>query len=365
MEFLLSLVPKQTASTCCSSDVISRGNQWWRREMSAVFSGQWDWWVYLFTPRKLVLWETSDTPVKCRGAQKLLNRTGNLGSVSEDWKRLQGLGWTNKILESRSLSDFNISMYTTPIGDTRLRTFTIKQRTWTVPPHDGSLPRITSIHSMSFCRSLSPKKENTPGKTATARVDQHPCPVIENVTQNIRQRSTPRSLRFILLEYDYRDREGYIHFIRTPIQYATHHRGESCIAQVFILRATRRSLKALETVAAQLCSVIAMALKSPFLHTSNNQRLRSARYNDRRSKRFCSNAVLCVSFSWQMVKTRVIRFLRVIEGRNARDQIELCAFHSLLVEVQANAGYTHSTQRVITTSGLGWRAPLVARNNYV
>ena len=66
-----------------------------------------------------------------------------------------------------------------------------------------------------------------------------------------------------------------------------------------------------------------------------------------------------------MVKTRVIRFLRVIEGRNARDQIELWAFHSLLVEAQANSGYTHSTQRVITTSGLGWRAPLVARNNYV
>ena len=66
-----------------------------------------------------------------------------------------------------------------------------------------------------------------------------------------------------------------------------------------------------------------------------------------------------------MVKTRVIRFLRLIEGRNARDQIELCAFHSLLVEVQANAGYIHATQCVITTSRLGWRVPLVARNNYV
>ena len=42
--------------------------------------------------------------------------------------------------------------------------------------------------------------------------------------------------------------------------------------------------------------------------TSNNQRLRSAGDNDRRSKR--SSALLCVSFTWQMVKTRVIR-LRV------------------------------------------------------
>ena len=32
---------------------------------------------------------------------------------SEDWKRLQGLGLTNKFLESRSLSDLNVYMYTT------------------------------------------------------------------------------------------------------------------------------------------------------------------------------------------------------------------------------------------------------------
>ena len=66
-----------------------------------------------------------------------------------------------------------------------------------------------------------------------------------------------------------------------------------------------------------------------------------------------------------MVKTRVIRFLLVIEGQNARDQIALRAFHSLLVEVPANAGHIHMTQCVIRTSGLGLRAPLVARNNYV
>ena len=61
--------------------------------------------------------------------------------------------------------------------------------------------------------------------------------------------------------------------------------------------------------------------------------------NGRESKRYCSNAVLWVSFLWQIVKTRVIR-LRVIEGPNARDQIALCAFHSILVEVQTNAGYS-------------------------
>ena len=48
--------------------------------------------------------------------------------------------------------------------------------------------------------------------------------------------------------------------------------------------------------------------------------------NNRRSKRFCSNAVLCVRFTWQIVKTRVFR-LRVIEGPNARDQ--LLSVHSI------------------------------------
>ena len=35
--------------------------------------------------------------------------------------------------------------------------------------------------------------------------------------------------------------------------------------------------------------------------------------------------------------------LHVIESPNARDQIVLCATHSLLVEVQTNAGYIHAT----------------------
>ena len=52
--------------------------------------------------------------------------------------------------------------------------------------------------------------------------------------------------------------------------------------------------------------------------------------------------VLCVSFTLQMVKTNVIK-LRGIEGPNACDQIAFFAFHSLLEEVQTNAGYIHVT----------------------
>ena len=61
---------------------------------------------------------------------------------------------------------------------------------------------------------------------------------------------------------------------------------------------------------------------------SNYWRLRSARDNDRRSKRFCYNAALCASFTWQMVKTCVIRWRMI--GPNARDQIAFNAFHSFL-----------------------------------
>ena len=53
-------------------------------------------------------------------------------------------------------------------------------------------------------------------------------------------------------------------------------------------------------------------------------------------KRFCSNAVLCVGFWSQMVKTRMIR-LRGVEGHNVRDQT------AFLVEVQTNTGYRHVT----------------------
>ena len=103
--------------------------------------------------------------------------------------------------------------------------------------------------------------------------------------------------------------------------------------------------------------------KAFIIITSNNQRLGSAGDNDRRSKRFCSNAVLCVSFTWQMFKTRVIR-LRGVEGRNARDQIAFCAFHSFLVGVQTKCWLHTCDTCIMTTWRLGLRAPLVARNYY-
>ena len=43
-----------------------------------------------------------------------------------------------------------------------------------------------------------------------------------------------------------------------------------------------------------------------------------------------------------MVKMLMIR-LRGVKGRDARDQIAFCTFHSFLVEVQTNAGYIHVT----------------------
>ena len=66
--------------------------------------------------------------------------------------------------------------------------------------------------------------------------------------------------------------------------------------------------------------------------TSNNQSLRSAGDNNRKSKdskRFCSNTVSSDK--------------RVIEGPNPRDHIALCTFDPFLVEVQMNDGYIHAT----------------------
>ena len=79
-----------------------------------------------------------------------------------------------------------------------------------------------------------------------------------------------------------------------------------------------------------------LLLKWNYYITTNNQTLGRAGDNDQRSKRFCSNAVLCLSLTLQIEKTRVIRWRRV-EGRNARDQISFCAFHSFLVKIQTNA----------------------------
>ena len=90
--------------------------------------------------------------------------------------------------------------------------------------------------------------------------------------------------------------------------------------------------------------------------TSNNQSLRSGGDNDRRSKRFYSIAMRCASFTWQIVKIRVI-WLRVIEGPNARD-----------VKVQANVTYMqrmHNNNLEIWIAGSSCRVQQCAIcNNY-
>ena len=52
--------------------------------------------------------------------------------------------------------------------------------------------------------------------------------------------------------------------------------------------------------------------------------------------------MLFVSFTWQVVKTCVIR-LQGVEGQNVPDQIAFCALHSFLEEVQTNADYMQVT----------------------
>ena len=56
-----------------------------------------------------------------------------------------------------------------------------------------------------------------------------------------------------------------------------------------------------------------------------------------------------------MVKTRVISRLRGAEGRDARDQIAFCAFHSFLVEVQTNAGWLATYVRRMRNNNLDIR----------
>ena len=61
--------------------------------------------------------------------------------------------------------------------------------------------------------------------------------------------------------------------------------------------------------------------------TSNNQRLWSAGDTDRRSKCFLSNAVLYVSFKWQMAKNTHDQM--TIDRRSKRGVIKLCNVHSI------------------------------------
>ena len=76
--------------------------------------------------------------------------------------------------------------------------------------------------------------------------------------------------------------------------------------------------------------------------------------------------MLCIRFTWQMVKTHVIR-LRVIEGPNACDQSAVCAFHTFLVEVQTIAGYMqrmHNNNLEIRIVGSSCRPQLFSQHDW-
>ena len=75
-------------------------------------------------------------------------------------------------------------------------------------------------------------------------------------------------------------------------------------------------------------------------------------------KRFCSMAVLWVSFTWETVKTHVINSSERMF--KCAWQIAFCAFHSYLMEVQTA---TYGDACVITTWRLGLWVPLVDRNS--
>ena len=76
-------------------------------------------------------------------------------------------------------------------------------------------------------------------------------------------------------------------------------------------------------------------------------------------KCFCSIAVTFRKFYVQIFNTHLIR-LRVTEGPNMNDQIESCAFHSFLEEVQIKCLLPTCDACIITTWRLGLQAPLVA-----
>ena len=93
-------------------------------------------------------------------------------------------------------------------------------------------------------------------------------------------------------------------------------------------------------------------------YTSNNQRLRSVGNNDRRSKRFCSIAVLCISFTWQMVKTHVIRLQVVERSKRMWSNGVMCI--PLILSGSPNKCWLHMCNAcVIKTWRLGLRAPLL------
>ena len=93
--------------------------------------------------------------------------------------------------------------------------------------------------------------------------------------------------------------------------------------------------------------------------TSNDQRLRSAGDNNRRSTRFCSRAVLCVSFTWQMVKNAPDQISSDRRSKHAWSNCVLCTPHILSGSPnECNECWLHTCDVwVIKTCRLGLRAP--------
>ena len=100
------------------------------------------------------------------------------------------------------------------------------------------------------------------------------------------------------------------------------------------------------------------------LRSSAWEAIRSAGDNDRRSKRFCSSAVLCVSFTWQMVKNARNQISSDKRSKHAWSNCVLCIPYILSGSPnECNECWLHTCDVcVITTWRLGLRAPLVARN---
>ena len=103
--------------------------------------------------------------------------------------------------------------------------------------------------------------------------------------------------------------------------------------------------------------------KTLSLQTSKTQRLRSAGDSDRKSKRFCSIAVLCPSFTWQIVKTCD----QITSDKGSKRAWANCVLYiPFILSGSPNECWLHTRDAcVITTSKLGLRAPLVARNNVI
>ena len=94
--------------------------------------------------------------------------------------------------------------------------------------------------------------------------------------------------------------------------------------------------------------------------TSNNQRLRSAGDNDGRLKSFFSNAVLCVSFKWQMDRSTRVQITS--DRRSKRAWSNCVVYIPFILNGSPTECWLHTYNAcVITTWRLRLRAPLVAR----